>query len=150
MQKPDFASIVDSILSANPRFDRNAYMFMRDVLDYMASHERKNRARVKGHVSGQQLLEGVREFALAQFGPMVLTVFEYWGVTRCEDFGVIVYDLIEAGLLSKSETDSIEDFSGAYSFRDAFVKPYLPCSDQASSPGASGASRVRRRESKSA
>ena len=149
MQKPDFASTVDSILSASPRFDRNAYMFMRDVLDYMASHERKNRARIKGHVSGQQLLEGVREFALAQFGPMVVTVFEYWGVTRCEDFGVIVYHLIGAGLLSKSETDSIEDFSGAYSFWDAFVKPYQPGRANVGREAASGVSRARRREPKS-
>lgn len=150
MQKPDFASTVDSILEAKPRFDRNAYLFMRDVLDYMASHERKNRARVKGHVSGQQLLEGVREFALAQFGPMVVTVFNYWGVFRCEDFGVIVYDLIEAGLLSKSDTDSVEDFSGAYSFTDAFVKPYLPSNDETSRAVPAAGSRPRRRESKSA
>lgn len=149
MQKPDFASTVDSILSENPRFDRNAYMFMRDVLDYMASHERKHRVRIKGHVSGQQLLEGVREYALAQFGPMVVTVFEYWGVTRCEDFGVIVYDLIGAGLLSKSDTDSIDDFSGAYLFRDAFVLPYLPA-NEGGLPHASVPARSKRRESKSA
>ena len=79
-----------------------------------------------GHVTGQQLLEGIRLYALKQFGPMVPTVFEYWGIRRCDDFGEMVFNLIRVGIFGKTESDSIDDFRGAYTFHDAFVAPFLP------------------------
>ena len=57
---------------------------------------------------------------------MVLTVFEYWGIGRCEDFGQMVFNLIQVGVFGKNDTDRIEDFSGGYSFEDAFVRPFQP------------------------
>jgi uncharacterized repeat protein (TIGR04138 family) len=80
----------------------------------------------KGHVSGQELLSGIREFALRQFGPMALTVLEEWGVKRCEDFGEIVFNMIESGLLAKTAEDSRDDFKGGYDFMEAFREPFLP------------------------
>ena len=78
------------------------------------------------HVTGQELLEGIRGYALTQFGPMVELVFAEWGVHRCEDFGEIVFNMVDIGLLGKTEQDSREDFQNGYNFHDAFRKPFLP------------------------
>jgi uncharacterized repeat protein (TIGR04138 family) len=53
-------------------------------------------------------------------------VLEYWGVTNCVDFGEIVFNMIGAGLLGKTDKDRKEDFSGGYDFDEMFVKPFLP------------------------
>ncbi len=127
MQKLDFAEAVDQITSADRRFDREAYFFLRDALDYTVKQRKRLReGEGCGHVTGQQLLEGIRQYALKQFGPMVVTVFDYWNVQRCDDFGVMVYSLIKLNIFGKTDTDSIEDFKGGYSFEDAFVTPFLP------------------------
>ena len=125
MQKLDFAEAVDLIVARDPRYDREAYSFLRDALDFTVKLRKKSRSSAgTGHVSGQQLLEGIRHYALKQFGPMVVTVFHYWGVGRCEDFGEIVYNLIRTGVFGKTETDSKDDFKGGYTFEDAFITPY--------------------------
>jgi uncharacterized repeat protein (TIGR04138 family) len=127
MQKLDFAEAVDLIVARDPRYDREAYSFLRDALDFTVKQRRKSRDGLGvGHVSGQQLLEGIRHYALKQFGPMVVTVFSYWGVRRCEDFGEMVYNLICTGVFGKTDSDSIDDFKGGYTFEDAFVTPYQP------------------------
>ena len=140
MQKLEFAEAVDLVTAKFRLFDRDAYFFLKDALDYTVSLHKKSRASGGCHVSGQQLLEGVREFALKQFGPMVMTVFEYWNIRACEDFGRMVFHLIEVGVFGKSDKDSIEDFKGGYSFHAAFVRPFLPNFEQLV-PG-----RMRRRE----
>lgn len=128
MLKLDFAAAVDLIVEKNPKFDRDAYFFLREVLEHTASDSKKVREPRSRHVTGQELLEGVRKVALAQFGPMVPTVFDAWGIKRGEDFGEMVYSLIDAGFFRKSPQDSLEDFSGGYNFHDAFVVPFLPSS----------------------
>jgi len=125
MQKLDFGEALDYIASHDHRYSREAYVFLRDALDFTVK-QRKKAKEASAHVSGQQLLEGVRLYALKQFGPMVMTVFEYWGIRRCEDFGEMVFNLIRIGVFGKTERDSVDDFKGAYTFRDAFILPYLP------------------------
>jgi uncharacterized repeat protein (TIGR04138 family) len=78
------------------------------------------------HVTGQELLAGIRAYALEEFGPMAVTVLGEWGVTRCEDFGEVVFNMIDAGMLSKTDTDSREDFQNGYTFEEAFRRPFLP------------------------
>lgn len=73
------------------------------------------------HVSGQELLEGVRRFAIEQFGMMASVVFHEWGLRGTGDFGVMVFRLIDAGLWHKSPTDSIDDFVDLYDFEEEFV-----------------------------
>lgn len=147
MQKIDFASAVELIVSENPKFDRDAYFFVKDALEFTVDQTKKNKDRRSSHVSGRQLLEGIREYALKYFGPMVPTVFETWGITSCEHFGEMVYLLIEKGIFGKSEQDSLSDFSGVYTFHDAFVVPYLPTGVQKPSVPQRGG-RVRRKEVK--
>ena len=125
MQKLDFGEKLDQIVQQDPRYDREAYHFLRDALDYTVKQRKK--AKESGdHVTGQQLLDGIRLFALKEYGPMVPTVLSYWGVQRCEDFGQMVYNFIREGIFGKTDTDSIDHFSGGYDFHEAFVAPYLP------------------------
>ncbi|MGY8688984.1 MAG: Minf_1886 family protein, partial [Verrucomicrobiales bacterium] len=60
------------------------------------------------------------------FGPMVMTVFEEWGIHSCADFGEIVFNLIEARVFGKTDDDKKENFVGHYDFEEAFVRPFLP------------------------
>jgi uncharacterized repeat protein (TIGR04138 family) len=125
MDHPKFDAAIEAIHNNDPRYDRNAYYFLRDALDYTLK-ERKKLTGETGHVSGQQLLDGVRKLALKQFGPMVPTVFEYWGIQETEDFGRMVFHLVDVGVFGKTDNDSLEDFRSVYSFHDAFVAPFLP------------------------
>ncbi len=110
---------IDRLVLADPHYPRDAYLFVFQALEFVVGRLEKRR-----HVSGRELLEGIREFALARYGLMTKTVFAQWGVTRTEDFGEIVFRLVAAGLLSKTDDDSIDDFGGAYDFDDAFVRDY--------------------------
>lgn len=125
MDQLKFDAALDEVIANEPRFNRAAYHFLRDALDFTIK-ERKKTTGESGHVTGQQLLEGIRRYALKQFGPMVPTVFDYWRITSTEDFGHMVFALVEVGLFGKTERDSIDDFRGVYEFHDAFVAPFLP------------------------
>ncbi len=142
MQDPDFAEIVGLICKEDPRFDRKAYDFIRLGLDHTVKElkaKESARASRSRHVSGPELLEGLRVYALEQFGPLTKTVLESWGIRRCSDFGDIVFNLIEYNVFSKTDNDRREDFSDLYTFEDAFVKPFLPTK---SSRGSSSAEAV--------
>lgn len=126
MQKIGFVEALDSIVASDPRYQRDAYMFLRDALDYTTKQQKKTKGASVRHVAGPELLEGVRKYALKEFGPMALTVLGYWGVRKTEDVGHMVFNLIGAGIFGKTEEDSIEDFKNVYDFEEAFVKPYTP------------------------
>lgn len=126
MQKIGFAEALDSIVATDNRYHRDAYVFLRDALDYTTKQQKKSKGAAVRHVAGPELLEGVRTYALKEFGPMVPTVFSHWGIERCEDVGNMVFNLIDAGVFGKTEQDSIDDFKAVYDFRDAFVKPFQP------------------------
>ena len=125
MSKLEFAEALDVILADDARYPRDAYHFLRESLDFTFKARKKAKEQAT-HVSGQQLLEGIRQYALKQYGPMVTVVFDYWRLRRCEDFGEMVFNLVRVGVFGKTERDSMEDFKGAYTFHDAFVVPYLP------------------------
>jgi uncharacterized repeat protein (TIGR04138 family) len=133
MQDPDFAEIVGLICKEDPRFDRKAYDFIRLGLDHAVKELKKKdtaRAGRSRHVSGPELLDGLRVYALEQYGPLAKTVLNSWGVKRCTDFGDVVFNLIEYNVFSKTENDRREDFTDLYTFDDAFVKPFLPSKAQ--------------------
>ena len=126
MQKIGFAEALDSIVASDPRYQRDAYVFLRDALDYTTKQQKKTKGASVRHVAGPELLEGVRQYALKEFGPMVVTVLSYWGIRSCEDVGHMVFNLIGAGIFGKTEEDSIDDFKNVFDFREAFVKPFEP------------------------
>ena len=126
MQELTFDSTLALILAKDSRFHREAYLFVKDALDHTQKMVVKESREQLRHVSGQELLEGIRSCALVHFGPMTEMVFAEWGVNRCEDFGEIVFNMVEIGLLGKTEEDRREDFQNGYNFHDAFRKPFLP------------------------
>ena len=126
MQKIGFAEALDSIVASDPRYQRDAYVFLRDALDFTTKQQKKIKGVSVRHVTGPELLGGVRHYALKEFGPMVMTVFDNWGIHSCEDIGNMVFNLIGAGIFGKTEEDSIEDFKNVYDFKEVFVKPFAP------------------------
>jgi len=126
MQEINFDATLDKILERDARYHRDAYLFIREALDFtqkLVIKENRGQAR---HVSGQELLDGVRQFSLLQFGPMTATVLEEWGIRTCNDFGEIVFNMVDIGLLAKTEKDSRDDFQNGYDFTEAFRKPFWP------------------------
>ncbi len=126
MQPLDFDEVVELIVARDSRYDREAYQFIREALDFtQKAISKANKGKLR-HISGQELLAGVRAYALQQYGPMALTLLNEWRIRRCEDIGELVFILVESGLFSKTETDTSADFEGGYDFEEAFRKPFLP------------------------
>jgi uncharacterized repeat protein (TIGR04138 family) len=126
MQEINFDEAVEQILAKDTRYQRDAYGFVREALDFaQKTIGKENRNQIR-HITGQELLDGIRQFALTQFGPMTMTVFEEWGIHNSRDFGEIVFNMVENGLLAKTEKDSRDDFQSGYDFTDAFCKPFWP------------------------
>lgn len=126
MQPQSFNEMLDLIVEKDARYQREAYHFVREALDYtQRAIGKANKGQLR-HVSGRELLAGIRSYALESYGPMALTLFHEWGVHRCEDFGEIVFNLVETGLFSKTDTDTRADFQDGYDFDETFRKPFLP------------------------
>jgi uncharacterized repeat protein (TIGR04138 family) len=105
------------------------YPFVRDALDFTVKQQKKNKEGTCSHVTARQLLEGIRAYAIREFGPMVRTVFTYWNVCSCEDLGHIVFNMIRKEILGKNDSDSLDQFRDGYDFTEAFVKPFLPAAN---------------------
>lgn len=134
MQHQSFEDVLAAVLAKDRRYAREAYEFVRDALDYTQRAISKSSHGNLRHISGQELLAGIRAYALEQYGPMALTLLNEWGVQRGEDFGEIVFNLVEHGLFSKTESDTRADFEGSYDFIEAFRKPFLPTRPPAAVP----------------
>lgn len=106
---------IDLLVERDPRYRREAYLFTIEALEYTVQ-----RLGREGHISGRELLQGVRDLAVERFGPMAWTVFDHWGVRASEDFGRIVFALVEIRRLSRREEDTIEDFQGVFDFASEF------------------------------
>jgi len=122
----DFDEAVARICARDGRYDPEAYAFVRDALEVAGTVFRKPREGAGRHVTGRELLEGIRAHALAEFGPMAARVLATWNVKRTEDFGALVFNLVEAGVLGRTDEDRIEDFADGYDFDAAFRAPFRP------------------------
>lgn len=121
MKNPEPTDLLQAILRQDPRYTAEAYAFVRAGLDFTV-----RRLKATRHISGRELLDGIREFALEEFGPMTQTLLAGWGITCTEDVGEIVFNMVESGLLGKTDQDSREDFAKGYDFEQAFRKPFQP------------------------
>ena len=107
------------------RYAPEAFTFLYESLDQavkLAGREEKEGA--DRHVSGQELLAGMRVYATGLFGPLAGEVWRRWGVRETIDWGRIVFLLVDAGLLNRQEEDRIEDFKDGFDFDEVFVKRY--------------------------
>ena len=134
MQEATFEEGLELILAKDPRYQRDAYAFVREALDHTQKAILKENRGQARHVTGQELLGGIRDYALEQYGPMTTTLFDEWGIHNCQDFGEIVFAMVETGLLAKTDRDSRADFGGGYDFDEAFRKPFIPSSKVQSKP----------------
>jgi uncharacterized repeat protein (TIGR04138 family) len=128
MQKLSLAQALEQILKEDPRYDAEAYLFVKEALDYTVKALNKPADGPNKHVTGTELLDGIRAYAIGEYGPMTLRVLTTWGVKRCEDFGDIVFNLVDKGVLGKSTNDHKTDFTDGYDFLEAFAQPFLPAS----------------------
>lgn len=127
MNGKDFSEVVRLILKEDGRYDRGAYFFLREALDFTVKRQQKGeRARRSRHVDGKTLCCGIRDFALEQYGPMAETLLRTWGLTKTGDFGDLVYNLVDYSVFGVQEGDRREDFDDVFDFHEAFAQPYLP------------------------
>lgn len=97
MEEVSFEEAIEFIRAKDPRYQAEAYSFVREALDYTQKNIARDKAGTVRHVTGQELLTGIRDFALAQFGPMAMMLLNEWGVQNCQDFGEIVFNMVECG-----------------------------------------------------
>jgi uncharacterized repeat protein (TIGR04138 family) len=111
-------------------YSLDAFLFVQRGLDYTVRREHgeldleleeiEQHHVQDRHVDGETLCCGLRDFAKQQYGLMARTVLKRWNIHSCEDFGQIVFAMVQAGLMHKTDEDTIEDFVGVFDFRRAF------------------------------
>ena len=126
------------LLRNDPRYTIEAYQFVREALSYAqdvlgmgceqtpdtVGESESPEERAERHLTGQQLCEAIRKYALDQYGYMAKVVLNRWGLKSTGDFGEIVYNLIEVGLMKKSDEDRRADFDAVYDFDIAFQQQF--------------------------
>jgi uncharacterized repeat protein (TIGR04138 family) len=118
------------VVEADGRYGYEAYEFVFQALGHTQKMlhreptDDKEPMSPQHHVSGAELLHGIRSLALREFGLMARTVFRLWGIERTGDFGEIVFNLVAAGLMSKTDEDSREHFRDVYDLDQALVQDY--------------------------
>ncbi|MGQ0702773.1 MAG: Minf_1886 family protein [Gemmatimonadales bacterium] len=100
-------------------YDERAFVFVLAGIEYLQSRLPERR-----HVTGAELAQACREFAMEQFGLLAREVLDHWGIRETADFGRIVYALVDVGLLVTQPGDRIEDFENVYSFERVFDDGY--------------------------
>lgn len=121
---------LSSQTSTGLHYHVDAYRFVFDALQFVQDRIARPAAGrdmddESNHVSGPELLDGIREYALKRFGLMSRSLFAFWGITTTDDFGRIVFELIERGEMRKTDSDELEDFFGVYNFEDALDTSYV-------------------------
>ena len=111
----EFYDLVEEVCLQDKRYKPDAYEFVLGGLSFTQKKLKKTT-----HVSGVQLACGLRDYAINQYGALASRVLAHWGISQTQDFGNIVFNLIEKKLLSKSEKDSLLDFDAVYDFKAAF------------------------------
>lgn len=116
------------------KYPIEAFLFVQRGLDFTVRRIHQTDKTIddgpRFHVTGQQLCLGLRDYAIRQYGLMARTVLRRWQINLCEDFGHIVFALVDAGLMHKTEEDSIQDFTGVFDFEESF-SPQLQINENA-------------------
>jgi uncharacterized repeat protein (TIGR04138 family) len=117
-----FQSRIADLASSDDRYTPDAYHFVFRALDFVLEQRTSDTGELQedGHVPAIQLLDGLKDYALELYGPLARLVLERWGVHRTEDFGEIVFGLVECRLLNKQDSDRKSDFCNGFSFYEVF------------------------------
>jgi uncharacterized repeat protein (TIGR04138 family) len=128
---------LEQVVQEYGRYPMEAFEFVRHGLNYTVKHIHGERGEAKGdpdreeqsfHVTGQQLSWGLRNFAIMRYGLMAQAVLQHWGITRTNDFGNIVFAMVNSRLMGKTDDDDIRDFHRVFEFATAFSPPVRPLS----------------------
>ena len=118
---------IRKLAQGDGRYSLEAFRFLFDSLEVAIQMAGKGDASgADRHVTGQQVLAGIRANALKMFGPLAAPVWRSWGVHETLDWGRIVFLLVEARLLNRQESDTIDDFRDGFDIDEAFVQGYVP------------------------
>ncbi len=116
MKKPNsLYKVLEEITAKDLRYPEKAYLFVLSALNRTIDALPEPR-----HVTGRELSEECRKLALEEFGPLALTVLEHWEIRSTSDFGELIFNLLDYGILTKTDKDSREDFAGVFDFNEAF------------------------------
>lgn len=121
------AKTLQDVSHAIGLYPLEAYEFIQQSLAYTVRKIHgagREEPRILRHVTGQELCEGIREFALARWGLLASTVLARWHIRRTIDFGRIVFAMVDNGILQATEEDSLDDFKDIYDFSRAFEREY--------------------------
>lgn len=116
----DFMQQIETIASRQGSFRAEAYLFVLEAVEKRMLDQGQRR-----HITGDDLLESIKQLGRQRYGIMATEVFAAWGVHTTLDFGRCVFHLVEGGLLSKRDEDSLRDFIDRYEFRQAFEEDYF-------------------------
>lgn len=120
---------LEQVVEECGRYPLGAFEFVREGLNYAVERIHGEAARSDDrqcHITGQQLCEGLRQFAIMRYGILAKAVLNHWNIRRTEDFGKIVFAMVEGRLMQKTEDDNIADFDNVFDFRTAFEPPQHP------------------------
>jgi uncharacterized repeat protein (TIGR04138 family) len=136
MQNVSFTEALERVLAKDTRYTRDAYIFLRDALDFTLKKRRKSQREEATDVPADELLDGFRLYTLKECGPMSSLVLESWGVRSSEDIGNMVFNLVDTGVFSKTDLDTPEMFRNGFDFDQAFQEPFRPAQKRLSAgPG---------------
>jgi len=126
-QRPTFDEGVRLCLAKDARYPKEAYALVRDALDHTQKRvAARDKRRATGHLNGAEIMDGFRDLALTQFGPLARVVLETWSLRSSLDVGHVVFNLIDAEVFSKSDDDQLSDFEAVIDFDEAFDAPFRP------------------------
>lgn len=137
----DEIHLLRRLLQKDCRYPIEAYFFVREALSYAVDslaldtgfdeylndsegNKATSQVRQQRHVTGQQLCDGIRQYAINQFGFMAKVVLKSWGIERTNCFGDIVYNMIDVGIMKKSSDDRRSHFDDVYDFDEVFQKEF--------------------------
>lgn len=133
---------LQQLVTKDSRYPVDAYLFIRETLAFAADsmelgstcdaseiiEENLDQNRRERHLTGQELCEAIRLYAVKQYGYMAKIVLNRWGIQQTGDFGEIVYNMIQAGIMKKSSRDERSHFDDVYCFDEAFENDFEICS----------------------
>ncbi len=130
---PTFDEQIRALCEKDPRFSPDTYAFVYEVIDFTMKASVNPDAPLSErtathHVTARQLLDGLHDYALQEFGPMARLTLKRLGLASCSDFGDTVFNLVNSKLLITQSRDKREDFNTGYDFETAFSKPFRPAS----------------------
>ncbi|MFA6568162.1 MAG: Minf_1886 family protein [Victivallales bacterium] len=133
MEDIKFREAVRQIVKGDPRYAPEAYEFVSKAVVFTMLNLDRDKSP-NHHVSGQELLDGFRRYAIQEFGPMAGEIMKTWGLSGSIDVGNVVFNLVNRKLLGKTENDSLADFKNGFDFEKAFSEPFKTDKRQKNNP----------------